>query len=306
MSQTEVQLIKASAVVTADIADQAVTLDKLAHGTSSNNGKFLRANNGADPSFETVSTDLVNDTSPQLGGDLDTNGNNISFDDNDQLRLGNATGGDIVIKHTTSDNNGHIENHTGDLLISTKGAGDDVIIEAVDDIELKPKGGEDGIKVIGDGAVELYHNNVKSFETKDIGAIVTNSTGSGNRVLDVKNPSNNYCFISWNDQNTTDTGTVRIGALANEMLIYSGGNHAIKIDSNGHFLPATNNTFDLGSSSLRWRNVYTNDLNLSNKGSSNDVDGTWGDYTIQEGAEDLFLINKRNGKKFKFNLTEVA
>ena len=37
------------------IADQAVTLAKLEHGTSSNDGKFLRANNGADPSFETVS-----------------------------------------------------------------------------------------------------------------------------------------------------------------------------------------------------------------------------------------------------------
>ena len=37
------------------LADQAVSLDKLPHGTSSNDGKFLRANNGADPSFETVS-----------------------------------------------------------------------------------------------------------------------------------------------------------------------------------------------------------------------------------------------------------
>ena len=42
-------------IATADIADQAVTLAKLPHGTSSNDGKFLRANNGADPSFETVS-----------------------------------------------------------------------------------------------------------------------------------------------------------------------------------------------------------------------------------------------------------
>ena len=42
-------------VTTAKLADQAVTLAKLPHGTSSNDGKFLRANNGADPSFETVS-----------------------------------------------------------------------------------------------------------------------------------------------------------------------------------------------------------------------------------------------------------
>ena len=42
------------AVTTAKIADQAVTLAKLPHGDSNNDGKFLRANNGADPSFETV------------------------------------------------------------------------------------------------------------------------------------------------------------------------------------------------------------------------------------------------------------
>ena len=80
----------------------------------------------------------------------------------------------------------------------------------------------------------------------------------------------------------------------------------MKLDYSGHLTPATNNTYDLGTSSLRWRNIYTNDLNLSNKGSTNSVDNTWGDYTIQEGESDLFLINNRSGKKYKFNLTEVS
>ena len=74
----------------------------------------------------------------------------------------------------------------------------------------------------------------------------------------------------------------------------------------GNIEPSSNGNFDLGTSSNRWRNLYTNDLNLSNQGSKNDVDGTWGDFTIQEGESDLFLINKRNGKKYKFNLTEVS
>ena len=69
--------------------------------------------------------------------------------------------------------------------------------------------------------------------------------------------------------------------------------------------PATNNAYDLGSSALRWANLFINDLNLSNEGHKNDVDGTWGSYTIQEGADDLFLVNRRNGKKFKFVLQEV-
>ncbi len=70
--------------------------------------------------------------------------------------------------------------------------------------------------------------------------------------------------------------------------------------------PTSNNLYDLGTSTYRYRNVYTNDLCLSNQGSSNDVDGTWGDWTIQEGESDLFLKNNRSGKKYKFNLTEVS
>lgn len=61
----------------------------------------------------------------------------------------------------------------------------------------------------------------------------------------------------------------------------------------------------LGSPTDGWANVYTNDLHLSNEGSANDVDGTWGSYTIQEGEEDLFLINRRTGKRYKFLLQEV-
>ena len=71
------------------------------------------------------------------------------------------------------------------------------------------------------------------------------------------------------------------------------------------FRPAADNAYDIGSTSYRVRNIYTADLHCSNRGSKNDIDGTWGDYTMQEGENDLFLINNRSGKKYKFNLTEV-
>ena len=57
--------------------DESVDLTKLPHGDTNNNGKFLRANNAADPTFETVNTDVAGDSTPQLGGDLDVNGNDI-------------------------------------------------------------------------------------------------------------------------------------------------------------------------------------------------------------------------------------
>ena len=97
-----------------------------------------------------------------------------------------------------------------------------------------------------------------------------------------------------------------------KLRITSAGNVGInstapsgKLDVGGNVFPAADNVHDLGSASKRWANVYTGDLNLSNEGSANDVDGTWGQYTIQEGEDDLFLINRRTGKKYKFNLTEV-
>ena len=86
----------------------------------------------------------------------------------------------------------------------------------------------------------------------------------------------------------------------------SGGYISGNLSITGTVTPASNNTYDLGATGTRWRNVYTNDLNLSNKGSTNSVDNTWGDYTIQEGESDLFLINNRSGKKYKFNLTEIS
>ena len=90
------------------------------------------------------------------------------------------------------------------------------------------------------------------------------------------------------------------------VVIVQASGSAVTVTAGKHLNPATTNTTDLGTSSLRWRNLYTQDLQLSNESiGKNDVDGTWGDYTIQEGESDLFLINNRSGKKYKFNLTEV-
>ena len=99
-------------------------------------------------------------------------------------------------------------------------------------------------------------------------------------------------------------------------LYYNDGNTSQWVDASpaavpgfdsvsSNILPQTDATFDLGSTTKRWANIYSADLQLSNEGGANDVDGTWGQYTIQEGEHDLFLINRRSGKKYKFNLTEV-
>ena len=103
------------------------------------------------------------------------------------------------------------------------------------------------------------------------------------------------------------TGKLRVrNTHADEIKLDTNNTTRWNIGGTGHIYPDLNNTYDIGTTTYRVRNIYTNDLNLSNEGGKNDVDGTWGNYTIQEGESDLFLINKRNGKKYKFNLTEVS
>ena len=87
------------------------------------------------------------------------------------------------------------------------------------------------------------------------------------------------------------------------LRITNGGNMSVA----ANLLPWANNTYDLGSPSLGWRNIYTNDLHLSNmnKPEGNDIDGTSGTWTIQEGAENLYIINNLNGKKYRITLEEI-
>jgi len=115
--------------------------------------------------------------------------------------------------------------------------------------------------------------------------------GSTGAFIDLKTPS-------------SDDFDFRLGTSGSGGYLTVPSSQSISVQ--GHLNPSANDTYDLGTSSVRWRNLYTTDLQLSNEGKTNDVDGTWGNYTIQEGESDLFLINNRSGKKYKFNLTEVS
>ena len=70
--------------------------------------------------------------------------------------------------------------------------------------------------------------------------------------------------------------------------------------------PSADNSYNLGSAALRWANIYTGDLQLSNEGSGgNDVDHTTGSWTIQEGEDNLYILNRKTGKRYMFVLKEV-
>ena len=142
------------------------------------------------------------------------------------------------------------------------------------------------------------------------------ATGNGTNYISIKAPASvasNRALTLPDETGTLVTTASTLSATNVSGVLFalgstsvSRGNTITALAGMHQIAPATNNTYSLGTSSLRWSDIFTNDLNLSNEGGANDVDGTWGSYTIQEGVEDLFLINKRNGKKFKFLLEEVS
>ena len=134
-------------------------------------------------------------------------------------------------------------------------------------------------------------------------------SGGTNAALIASNSDISFNNGNWTGNHTKiqqHASALYIVGGSSGIIFREGGNDRCQVDGSGHFIPGANNTYNLGSTSRRWSNIYTNDLHLSNEGSSNDVDSTWGDWTIQEGESDLFLKNNRSGKKYKFNLTEVS
>ena len=99
-----------------------------------------------------------------------------------------------------------------------------------------------------------------------------------------------------------------VGTLNNYPLRFiTNSTEAARFDTSQNFLPGADNTQDLGSSTKRWANIHSADLHLSNEDTEgNEVDGTTGNWTIQEGEDDLYLLNRKNGKKYRFKLEEIT
>ena len=278
------------------ITNEAISASMLV----ANAGGSVELNHNGSKKFETVSTGVV------ISGKLETTGFLSVAADNQDLKVG--AGDDLRIFHDGTDS--RIYNATGDLVLRSAS----YFLNSAD-------GSENIIKGLENGAVELYHNNSKKFETTSAGVSVTGaltSTGltvnggtspatidhTGGNALELTRSSKTLAFnANFGAANTHAAINISSGM---ELRFQINAADKIKMTTAGDWVPTSDNARNLGATSLRWANIYTTDLKLSNEGSQNDVDATWGNYTIQEGHEDLFLINHRTGKKFKFNLTEVA
>ena len=106
-----------------------------------------------------------------------------------------------------------------------------------------------------------------------------------------------------NNRVVTATGTDAMNAEAN--MTFDGSTLTVT----GDVVPGTRMIpYDLGAVGNVWQKHYTLVTYIylmKAKDEGNAVDGTKGNWTIQEGAENLYILNNKSGKKYKFKLEEM-
>ena len=198
-------------------------------GTSATvaNGKtviaYAKADDVTNPGIDTISlaSDLVDDTTPQLGGNLDTNSFMIDFDDAHGIR--DESGNEQLIFETT----GSAVNHV-DITNAATGSGPE--IGAVGDdsninLELRPKG--TGEIQIGTGAANA---TLTSSGAHDLILDTNGGTNSGN--ITITDAANGNITATPNG-----TGEVVVGGNTNPgtlVLNCESNSHGIKLQSPAH------------------------------------------------------------------------
>jgi len=178
--------------------------------------------------------EVAEDTTPQLGGDLDTNGNDIDFGDDGKAVFGD--GDDLQIYHDGS--NSYIrEDGTGNLHIQ----GHNVVIEDVD--------GNNMAFFQDNQEVSLYYNHNVKLETTNTGIDVTGDVNSDSVTTGT--------FTSTGiDDNATSTA-ITIDSSENVSL-----SNDLTVDTNTLVVDSTNNRVGIGESSPEYPLSVSGDVQI--------------------------------------------
>ena len=202
MSQTEVQLIKDSVIVNADISGSAAIAASKISGTVSaatTSTNVTVADESTDTTcFLLFATAATGDLPPKSGSNLTFNSNTgvltatsfagdgsnltgvtsvggangVDFNDDVKARFG--TGNDLEIFHDASDSI-ISDGGTGNLLIKTNGP----------KVGITTGGGTEIANFVNNGKCELFHSGTSRFETTSTGVTVTgNQTITGTSGAD--------------------------------------------------------------------------------------------------------------------------
>ena len=210
LTQVTADGVKDDAVSAGKIPDDAISLAHLAAGTDGQvitydasgnpvavgpgtDGQVLTSTGaGSPPAFE--------DAGASVGG-----ATGVDFNDDVKVRLG--TGNDFEIYHDGTNN--------------------EIRSSGLKNIYIRPKDTDVGIKVVGDGGVELYYDNAKKFETKSDGVLVAGEIQSdtldcnGNAHIDGTCTVTSAIYQGDGDYHYFGTGN-------DQSIYHDGGNGYIK------------------------------------------------------------------------------
>ena len=194
---------------------------------------------------------VVEDTTPQLGGNLDVNGHNINYGDNEKATFGD--GPDLEIYHDS------LNSYIADV-----GTGSIVYKSGTQTFQ-NAAGSKTAMTLNTGGAIVMSFNNSTRVETTNAGAKITGDldvTGSFDTVTTdglTEGSSNLYYTDSRVDARITKSA---IDALNVDADTIDGIDSASLLRSDaadthtGTIMPATDNSIDLGGASNRYNEVY--------------------------------------------------
>jgi len=210
------------------LADDAVGIAELSATGTASSSTFLRGDN----SWQTVSSDVVSDTSPQLGGSLDVQTHSIiSGTTNESIRIvPNGTGSVFLNAHQVV---------VGDVAADTA---KEIISTGTGTFSIKSESGNSDISIIphGTGDVTLDTDTVRVGDSNADVAITTNGTGD----------------LTLSTNAGTNSGTIEIEDGANnDIVVTPNGSGDVIID--GLKYPQADGSADQvlktnGSGQLSW------------------------------------------------------
>ena len=207
---------------------------------------FASANDTTNPDIIQIQTggDVVDDTSPQLGGNLDTNSFMIDFDDAHGIR--DENGAEQLIFETTSSAVNHV-----DVTNAATGAGPQIGAVGDDsnvDLRLRPKG-TGNIEIMGatnPGAIQL------NCEANSHGIVLQSPPHSSGQSYTLKFPTGNVTADRFlKVDSVTGSGATGVGQLS--FAEVSGGTswQAVKtsgftaVAGEGYFIDTTSGAIEM-------------------------------------------------------------
>ena len=241
-NQTDINVPVDNTITTAKIVNDAVTADKIVDNIALP-GNITTTGTLTPTGVLTANAGVVVDNITINGTEIDLSSGDLIIDVAGDIVL-DADGGDVLI-----DDGG-----TRLLSISNAGSNNVQISTSISDGDLLFKGNDGGVIItaltldMSEGGNAIFTNNVTAGKFLAATASTTDSvlTLTDGGVADYE-----FTF--------PDTGTIQLGTSTSsnkELKLLNAGSGMFGLNVEGHILPAVNNNYSLGSSSLRYYQVW--------------------------------------------------